>query len=181
MPRGIGISEKALFAYNPLPDVTEEYLLSYLLEKGIADLSMLEPARPHPFLLHWQYSGGLERDHIDILPGDHVVLRESEAKMFMDDMAPLGAVVVEDLKDKKEVRAKSLVGLRKALTFYNDRGVKGVTAFRKTQGLSKEDLADYTYDLWSYYLNQAKADAISEEIQNLQNRRKTQTEDDTSE
>ena len=166
MPRR-GISEKVFHAFNPMPDVTEERLIK------LANLPLIEPSRRAPFDVLWKYAGGLDQERITLSPGETLVLRETEAQQFLTEFKELGMVVVEDVNDKDEVRRKRAEGLQKALTFYSDRGMKRVTEWRKTHGHSKEDLDDFKYsDLWVYYLNQAKADVVAEELQEVKARKR---------
>ena len=59
-----------------------------------------------------------------------------------------------------EVRKKVLEGLRTAVQFWRQRGTPKLAQYRKTHGLSENELEEQKYEVWAYYLARAKADAI---------------------
>lgn len=153
-----GISEETVIAYNPLPDVDEGTLL---IEAGLEDI---DPGSKHPFALFWQYSAGQERETIELNPGEELVMRESDARDFQRELGEQGLAVRPMDADEDEINRISDAALRRAHEFWRNRGGTRIVEYRKTHGISKEELDERKYDIWSYHLNQARADAIKKLI-----------------
>lgn len=158
-----GIQEPVVYVHNPMPSVTDKEIA----ERAELDLMDFSEKKT-PFDWHWTYNAGLDQEHIDVLPGDFYALRKSEAELFLRQFAELGAVLVDDPHDEAQVKKSAMKGLKKAHTFWSDRGNKRIIDFRKTHGIGREEMTDYTYDLWVYYRNQAIADRIQEEIREIE-------------
>jgi hypothetical protein len=156
-----GITERLMHVINPLPDVGE----AVLLER--AGLDMLEPSKLSPFVYNWKYSGGLETEIVQLNPGDHVALRESEVKEFMAEFKDLGAIAVPADCDEETREKAVLKGLQTAHRHYHNVGGRRIVELKKGRGYSKEDLEDHKYDHWVYHLNAARADVIAEQIKAL--------------
>lgn len=162
MARRRGLSEKSYYAFNPLPPTTD----ADLLER--AGLDLMDPVSPLPFAVSWKYGGTLESEVVRIPPGDMVMLRGGiEVRDFEKAWSEFGLVVLENPQDLKEVRAKTIAGLQKAVQFWSQRGAKKLVELRKLHGYSKEDMEDYKHDHWIYYINQAKADVLAELLREL--------------
>lgn len=162
MARRRGLSEKTFFAYNPLPLTTDADVLK---RAGLDDL--MEPANPLPFHITWPYGGTLEKETVRLPPQEYFMLRESECADFVKAFGEQGMVILEDPDDPKEIKAKSLAGLQKALTYWNRIGAKRLVELRKTHGFSKEEMGDFRAEHWIYYSNQAKAEFVAEEMKRL--------------
>lgn len=162
MARRRGLSEKSYYAFNPLPPTTD----ADLLER--AGLDLMDPVSPLPFAVSWKYGGTLESEVVRIPPGDMIMLRgEIEVKDFAKAWTEQGMVILENPQDLKEVRAKTIAGLQKAVQFWAQRGAKKLVELRKLHGYSKEDMDDYKHDHWVYHINQAKADILAELLREL--------------
>lgn len=160
-----GISEKTLYVYNPLPQVTDHDLL---IDSGL-DMIM-EPGKRSPFRAQWDYGAGHERETIYIEPGEFFAMRESDAKEFVSSAnhTELGYVVVNTPNaDDPEVKKAAITGLRKALAFYRDRGDKRIITMRKVHGLSEDEINEQRADYWCYFYSAAQARAIQHEIERL--------------
>jgi hypothetical protein len=158
MARVRGISEKIVYAFNPLPDVSDASLYK------AAKLPLIEPAKISPFVVTWKYGGTLEDETVHLQPGDFLGLRESEGQEFLRDKSEVGCVLVDDPTDEEQVKEARRKGLIVAQKFYAERGHKRIFEWRKNHGVSKDEMEDHRYDLWVYYYNQAKADLIAKEL-----------------
>lgn len=160
MARIRGITEKTIYLINPLPEVGEAELLKE------AGLDMIEPKEQQPFEMHLQYSYGLEKEQMHLQPQQRLLLRESEGPELLASLQELGAVVVSAEASDDEVAKAHLRGLQTALKYWRDIGGR-LTSLRKDRGLSKEDMEEYRYDYWPYFLAAAKAKYIENEIKKL--------------
>lgn len=150
-----GLSETIVWAYNPLPPVTEaELLLAAELESIVPDDARL------PFAMDWQFAGGLEREDVTINPGEFLALRESESTEIERELAEKGLVIVRDRENRGEVLAAAARGLRTAATFWRERGATKLSDYRKRHGASEQEMQDRKYELWAYHMNAAKAAAV---------------------
>ncbi len=156
--RSRGISEKVVYAYNPLPAGTDD---AFLRAAGYEDLALnaTEPA----FMFTWRYGTGLQLESVDLAPGDFLPLRESEAREFLNstNTAELGLCVVEkaDASDPK-TRKAAVDALRKAERFYSDAGRKQLIALKKRHNYNDSDMVDLRYTYRAYYRNIAREQAI---------------------
>lgn len=167
-----GITEKSVTVLNSLPPIDDATVLE---RAGLADVA--EAGKLTPLHIDWQYSGGLEREFIRLLPGESQILRESDAQAIMRECAERG-LVTHPVGASEDVVLKARVeGMKRAITFYADRGLKRVQALRKKHGLTKEEVEENKYDYWSFYYNQAVADLLREHLNeiapNAAKRRKT--------
>lgn len=163
MARTRGISEQIVWLYNPCPDITERELLER------AKLENIEASDLSPFEIRWKYGGVLETEWLVLRPGEQHGVRKSEAAEFMEEFGEQGMVTLSAHPDVEEARTKAVKGLQQALKFWKDRGGKRAMEYRKKNALSRDDMEEYRYDLWAYYLNEEKAKAIEAEIRRLQN------------
>ena len=152
-------SEKTVAVFNPLPAVTTQEVIKR------AGLENELDAADEPFVFLWTYGYGEERENLNISPGEPVILRENEAKMYMDDKAEEGCVVITDMNDPEEVRLESLRGLRRARDFWQFRGTKQLVNIRKNLEIGKEELEDYKVEHWRLYYNEALKDICKDEIE----------------
>lgn len=156
-----GLSQRIVWAYNPLPDVKDEEVLAR------AGMDIATPSVESPFRLHWQYSGGLEREDIFLNPGEAHPLRESESREIYRDMYTMGLVLLER-NDAEERREKTLEGLRRALTYWRDRGAVKIQDFRKLHGIGEAETQDHKYELlYPAFIAKAKTEIIEETIRAL--------------
>lgn len=162
MARTRGISEKIVWLYNPCPKVSTEELLKR------ADLENQEASILSPFEIRWRYGGTGETEWVILNPGDLHGVRSSEAEEFNAEFKEQGMVVLPDRASADEARKLAIEGLKLGLRFWKDRGAKRAMEYRKKNALSREDMDEYRYDLWSYYLNEEKARACEAEIKRLQ-------------
>lgn len=160
-----GITDKIVFAHNPMPIVSDEQLLK------LADLTDFRPATRDPFRIEWKAEGGLDSEWLTLGAGEFHPLREPEAKDFISssDHRSLGMVVVptNDPEDLRVLEA-SLDGLRAGHKFFLESGTKALVNLRKRMGCSKEELeTDYRLEFWAMFYNQAKAKVIKEAMDAL--------------
>lgn len=155
MIRSRGISEKIVYIYNPLPDMTETELFE---KHGLDDV--LEPAyNVKPFDEMWQYGTGNERETVQINPGDFLALRESEAKEFLNgsNFGDRGLCVVEEANpNAPETRRAATAALKKAADFYYRCGRKQIMVQKKKNNYTESDLKDMRNQLHAFFINQAK-------------------------
>lgn len=155
MIRSRGISEKIVYVYNPLPDISETELFE---RNGLDDV--LEPSHNvKPFNMTWQYGTGNEREVVQIDPGDFLALRESEAKEFLNgsNYADMGMCVVENTNlNDPETKRTATAALKKAANFYYDRGTRQLGNQRKRHNYTEQDMKDMRPQLHAYFINQAK-------------------------
>lgn len=155
MIRSRGISEKIVYVYNPLPDMSETELFE---NHGLKDV--LEPAyNVKPFDVTWQYGTGNERETVQIGPGDFLALRESEAKEFMNgtNFGDMGLCVVEDTNlNNPVVKRAATAALKKAADFYYRCGKKQIMVQRKRNNYTDADLKDIRNQLHAFFINEAK-------------------------
>jgi hypothetical protein len=158
-----GMTEKTFCIYNPLPAVTEEELF----EAAGMNEGMVRIAERSPFMLEWRYSGGREREYIDLKPGESKQIRKVGAEMFVKANADQGAIMFAPGTPRDEVLRLSIAAVQKAIKFWHDRGAPRIAEYRKVHGLSKEELEDQKYDIWPYYLNAARAKALEAHLKDL--------------
>jgi hypothetical protein len=157
-----GLREKMVYIHNPLPLVSDLELLKR------ADLEFIEGSeRPFLFSWTWKYDTGPNFEQLRVAPGEFSPLREAEAHGFIAEFGEQGAVAVEDPEDADEVLKAKLKGLNAARKFWLDRGTRRAQAYRKVQGIGKEELEEQKSDLWPYYRNQAAAEVCDEEMKRL--------------
>jgi len=159
-----GVSEKTVYAYNPLPDVSEAEIVEHV------GLDLITPSTVPPFQFNWQYGGGLEKELVTINPGEAVPLRTSEAKELMREARDMGIVLLDDPHDEAEVRKKSIEGLHRARQYWRARGELRKSWYRKERGLSRDELEDMKENLHVWFINEGKVHFISEEARRLQGR-----------
>lgn len=170
MIRARGISEKIVYAYNPLPNVKDQELLDMA---GLSEL--FTAATRSPFAFTWKYSSGLTGETIELLPGDFIPLRSSEAREFLQstNAQELGMCVVETATlDDKRTRELAIAALQKALTFYHEGGTKQLINQRKRHSYSEAEMAEQRGFYHPYYLNQAKEQVVRARIAELKAPRK---------
>ena len=160
-----GLSEKIVYANNPMPIVTDEKLLE------MAKLTEFRPATRDPFRIEWKAEAGLDSEWLSLGAGEFKPLREPEARDFIQSSGhkALGMVITEsnDPNDLK-VMETQLDGLREAAKFFSDAGPKALIDVRKRMGCSKEELeTDFRLDFWALFLNQAKATLIKDAVKEL--------------
>lgn len=158
MNRPRGISEKVVFAYNPLPAGTDD---DFLRAAGFEELvaNATEPA----FLFTWRYGSGLHLESVDLPPGEFLPLRVSEAREFLQstNTADLGLCVVETANaDDPKTRKAALEALRKAERFYAEAGRKQLLALKKRHNYNDQDMIDLRQTYRAYYRNIARELAI---------------------
>lgn len=160
-----GISEKIVYAYNPLPDVTEAQLFE--LDKLH---ELFEPSTISPFVHTWKYGSGLALEIIHLNPGDMVPLRESEAEEFLrtSNVSDLGLCVINGTDPNTPANRKVvLAALMAAAKFYQSRGAAQLLKQKKVHNYTDADLHDMRATLHGYYLNKAKEKAIRDHIAEL--------------
>ena len=163
--RARGISEKVVFAYNPLPDVGEDELF-----KADRLNELFEPGIVSPFSFTWKYGGGLQQETVHLRPGDFLPLRESEAAEFIQstNATELGLVVLPDQNiTTPKNRKLILAALMNAAKFYNQHGAAQIMKQRKVHNYTEEDIFDLRAQYHSYFINKAKELAIRAEIERL--------------
>lgn len=165
MLRSRGISERVVYAYNPLPAVSE----AKLLEAAKLD-DLIAPSKQSPFRFTWKYGSGLTMESVDLLPGDFLALRESEARELMNstNAAELGICIVP-VNDVTNADTRKLViaALAKAAQFYFDRGRKQLMNLRKKHAYTEQDMDDVRHQFHPYVLNQAKEQVIRQYLETL--------------
>lgn len=162
MIRSRGISEKVLFAYNPLPKISEAKLLE---EAGLDDL--MQPSKRSPFEFIWKYGSGLQQETVELQPGDFLPLRESEAREFerATNALELGMCVVPVADaNNTETKRLALQALNRAVKFYFDGGQRQLIQQRKVHNFTEQDMSDQRARFHPYYLNRAKENAIKDHI-----------------
>lgn len=150
-----GITEKSLFVFNPLPALTD----AEVLEKAKLD-DLARAAGRSPFIIEWQYSAGHEREDLVLRPGQRAALRESDAAACMRDNAERGLVTHELDATPEQIEKAAAEGLKRAITFYVDRGAKRLQELRKRHSLTAEEMEERRHDFWSFHYNQAAADLL---------------------
>ena len=157
-----GLRETMVHIHNPLPNISDVELLKR------ADLELIEGSdRPFLFSWTWKYDTGVNFEQLRVLPGEFSPVRKSEALSFIAEFGEQGAVMVEDPEDAEEVLKAKLKGLNAARKFWLDRGTRRAQAYRKVQGIGKEELEEQKSDLWPYWRNQAAAEVCEEEMKRL--------------
>lgn len=159
----MGMTETTVCIHNPLPVVSEEHLLELA---GLNDGAIV-PATRSPFILEWRYSGGREREFIDLQPGETKQIRRIGAEMFVKANAEQGAVMFVPGTPLDDVLRLSIAGVQKAIKFWNERGAPRISAYRKLHGLSKEELEEQKHDVWAYFVAAAKVKALEDHLKAL--------------
>lgn len=163
--RSRGLREKIVVAANPMPKTTETELYK------IAGFETRQPAGDHmdPFALEWQYGSRGTGELVVLKAGETIQLRESEAAEFHSRFKDEGGVIYPADATPGQVKQALLGGLKKALKFYDDSGLKRVIEFRKVHGYGKEDVLDYKENLlWAYYFNDARVQVIKSLIAEME-------------
>lgn len=165
MIRSRGISERVLFAYNPLPKINEAELLK---AAGLDDL--LQASKRAPFEFIWKYGSGLQTETVELQPGDFLPLRESEAREFerATNALELGLCVVS-VADPNNAETKKLAtqALNRAVRFYYDAGYKQLLEQRKRHSYTEAEMVEQKSRYFPYYINRAKELAIKDHIEKL--------------
>jgi hypothetical protein len=150
-----GITEKSLYVLNPLPPITD----AEVLEKAkLDDLSV--PRNTTPLTRTWQYSGGFEKEVIVLRPGERQAMRESDASACIAEIGEQGLVTHELDATPEQIEAAVVAGVKKAITFYTDRGAKRLKALRKIHSQTQAELEEDRHQHWSFYYNQALAELL---------------------
>jgi hypothetical protein len=154
--------ETAIYVHNPLPDVPESQLLK------LAKLDeLMEPAKRSPFIMQLRYSGGAEREFMDLKPGEERLVPISAAAAFVDANAELGAVRYPADADEAAKIHSRIIGVQRAIKFWQERGLKRLAAYRKTHGITQEEMEDFRYELWAYHLAAARARVLEDHLKSL--------------
>lgn len=156
-----GLTQTLVNIYSPHPKVSEEKLLKE------AGLGLVTPSERDPFEFMWKYGAGAEREVLVIQAGSRTPIREEEAKMFLKEADELGFVTVPLSPSDKDIRDASIRGLQKAVAYWRSRGNTKIAEFRRTRGIGREEMEDFRYDYWPYYLAQAKAEACEAELRRV--------------
>lgn len=159
----MGMTESTVCIHNPMPDVSEESLLELA---GLNDGAIV-PANRSPFIIEWRYSGGREREFIDLTPGETKQIRRLGAEMFVKANAEQGAVMFDPDAPRDEVLRLSIAGVQKAMKFWHERGAPRISAYRKLHGLSNEELDDQKHDVWAYFVAAAKVKVLENHLKTL--------------
>lgn len=154
-----GLSEKMVYLYNPLPDISEAELLKE------AKLDLIEPSADPIFEFFWKWGGGLERERVHIKPGEYLPVRESEATEALREFEPTGLVAIEDPADHELVAERAKAGLRRAIKHYDERSRPVLQRYRRERGVSEDDLFEMRHDLWPYYRNMAAVKFLKAELE----------------
>jgi hypothetical protein len=157
-----GISEESVLVLNPLPAVDDAEVLE---RAGL--LETAEAVDLKPLYIDWQYSAGAEREFIRLLPGESKVLRQSDASAMMHEVAEKGLCLVSLKATDEELKNARAGGIKRAITFYTERGNKRLQNIRKRFGLTAEEMKENRHEHWSFYFNQALADILREELNKL--------------
>lgn len=165
MPR-LGLSEKLVYVFNPLPNVDPKDLYQ---KAGIAEL--MDVPKVSPFAISWTYGVGHEKETVHFLPKSFVPLRPKEAVncIGINDHTDMGLVIVEDPNDVAEVTKAARRGVQKAYEFYNRDGVRRLNEMRRRHQFDKEEWEEARYQFWCYWLNAAKAEVLRAELSRLRN------------
>jgi hypothetical protein len=160
-----GMTEKTVCIYNPLPDITEEQLFEVA---GLGD-GRIRPATRSPFMMEWRYSGGREREFIDLKPGEAKQIRRIGAELFVKANAEQGAIMFDPGASRDEIVRLSIPAVQQALKFWGERGAKRISAYRKLHGLSKEELEEQKYDdgVWTYFAAQGRVKVLEQHLKDL--------------
>lgn len=157
-----GLSERVVWAWNPLPNVSHKDVLAR------AQLPLVAPTERCPFAMHWQYGFGSEREDIYLDPGAAHPLRESEAREILHSLRDQGLVLLEHEDDASERRRTIRAGLATAHGFWRDRGARRIHEIRARHGFNDDEMEAQRYDLLRpYHENQAKADILQDAILEL--------------
>ena len=160
-----GISEKVLYAYNPLPNVSEADLFE------LDDLGeFFEPSSRSPFEFTWKYGSGLELETVHLVPGEMLPLRESEATEFMraTNAHELGLCILDSADPNTASNRKAVrEALLAAAKYYQSRGATQLLKQKKVHNYTDADMRDMRATLHAYYLNKAKEKAIRDHIAEL--------------
>ena len=153
-----GISEKVVYAHNPLPKASREDLLA------LADLPLLETGDDIEFTVKFQYGTGLDREDVVLEPGCFFQLRETEAGAVAHALADVGVVMMTEAQrnDPKEVARLQKIGLRRALTFWRERGQVKIDAYRRRHSIDRNEMDEHRYTIWPYYVADVKRRMIEE-------------------
>jgi hypothetical protein len=157
-----GISEESVLVLNPLPNIDDADVLE---RAGLLDTA--EAATLKPLCIDWQYSAGIEREFIRLQPGDTKVLRRSDATAMMHEKAEMGLCMIEMKSTDEQLKTATIGGLKRAMTFYTERGNKRLQNIRKRFGLTREEMEENKHEHWTFYYNQAIADILREELNKL--------------
>lgn len=153
------MSEKAVYVHNPLPALTDAEILA---KAGLDDT-----ATPHhisPVYIDWKYSFGEESDYIRLQPGDRHPMQAEFAREMMREKGEQGLVTYPLDADAATVQKACLEGVKRAITFWADRGTKRLTTIRKIHNLDRQAMEDSKHDHWSFYYAQATSDLLRESI-----------------
>lgn len=154
-----GISEKSYVVVNALPAVEDTEVLKR------AGLDQSESAQRLPLTKLWTFSSGREREILNLPPGEEKILRESDARALFKELGEQGIALYPHNADEEEKAKAKRDALRRAWTFYRDRGKKKVTEYRKRHGMDEKQAEDERYGLlWVNHFNQALADIIQDHL-----------------
>jgi GNAT superfamily N-acetyltransferase len=154
-----GITEKSVYLTNPLPAFTDAEILK---RAGLDDTTEAHQGRT--LAMDWQYSAGAEREFIRLHPGDFQIMRASDAGLMLKELSEQGLASYPVDADEATIKQAREQGVRRAITFYADRGLKRVQEIRKKFGLTKDEIEERRHDYWSFYYNQAIADMLRESL-----------------
>lgn len=152
-----GISEETVIVENVNPDVSEAELVEH------AELD-IEPSSRPPFRITWIRSFGPERERLSLDPGKTAPLRVSDAREMLKEVADQGVVMYSMDADEAEIKQARVKGLQASQKFHRDRGVTRITAYRKTHGLSLEELEEQKHDIFSFHIHAAQEEAVKTKL-----------------
>lgn len=159
-----GFNEAIVFAYSPLPAVSDAEILKMAGLDGV-----FEPAKVSPFNFSWKHAAGHDAEVIELNPGDFIPMRESEARTFIQsgNNVELGLVIVKDKNDTKEIRDASIKGLRAAIKFYRQHGKAKQMTMKKRHSLSDQELSEQRADYYPHFINEAKEKVCQAKLDEL--------------
>lgn len=166
-----GISEKRIYAYNPLPMVTEAELCERagLMIRADADRSFFD--------FKWRWGTGIDKEWIFIRVGDEPIeLRESESRSLQRDLSEMGVVLLETPVTHKnhaeECHAKSLDGLRRAYDYWHNIGEKRIAKTMMKAGITRDQLDTFKQSEWIHFRNAEAAKEVMKEMERLKSEQK---------
>lgn len=162
-----GVLTKSVTIFNPLPQTK----MGELMEA----VDYYPPATdPDDFAFTLDYiwaAGSAEQELLRIEPGEKVegIQAKTAVNLVGTSLKDKGLVLLEEGADE---RRAAIDGLTRALNFYRERGTTQIRKYRRVHGLTKEEMEFHKVDTAPYFLNEAKADAIEEELKRLRTTKK---------
>lgn len=159
----VNITAKNLFLYNPLPTISE----ADVFERAQSVYQGREGV-PAFLITHHYAPGDDERETIlEFNPQEGMYVRPEDAPLILGVRHFEGMVLVDNPDDEKELLAKSIEGIRKAIEFYRERGARIVTRQQVRLNLTQAQIDHERAVLDPHYVNEEKAKILTEFLNSL--------------